>query len=357
VAFELEQIKWYLDEFVNHGGSHLRPFCEYTWPYSLANAGWLFSLFKQAGRWMDSDDTWYPCWDLRTFDQGMVDKWTAILAMMAERNIEVTVSILDACSWWNAKDKRHNPLLQNIQHIGAESPNDRYIDLDGNEKRGEGLHLGGYFGGFGSEKDGQMWGFIENLAVKWVEMLNKSGVEYRVMPVNECFLPASEGGALNTRQQRDLALRDYLEAWIRTLRRLSVPEDRIVLSIAGDHDRASVTRALIDGYKDKAGNIVKFPQVVEQLHGPNSPETLSSWLTSNPASEMDGDGFDNNAKGYKNTYNYTMPSLEQCAAMRKILVDKQIRRYCFFNGYGEGKTWQDINSCKFDELAILAGKM
>ena len=71
---------------------------------------------------------------------------------------------------------------------------------------------------------------------------------------------------------------------------------------------------------------------------------------------MDGDGFDRRAVGYTNEYDYSMPSIEQCREIRRVLFGRGIYQFHIFMGYAEGMGWMDIKEARWDEQRALAGK-
>lgn len=119
--------------------------------------------------------------------------------------------------------------------------------------------------------------------------------------------------------------------------------DRIVLSIARTHDRAHVM----------VPSLAKHPGVVKQMHSPSSAEATGKMIIRFPAVEPDGDGFDPFADGYMNDYGYTMPSVGDGPGIRAALKKWGIRQYCFFQGYAEGRGWQDITRAQWAELKAL----
>lgn len=357
ICFPKEDIIKYLDDHVTNGGSVLRVFMDFTWPETQVNAGWKYSIFKQVGWWVDEggefDGETFPLFTIgQTSEYGLpynpdiVDKWKWFFRECAARGIRVTVSVLDGCSMWTGIAKRHQPLLQNIQHHGADGTSE-YTRMDGTIGHGLSQHTGGIYGGFGSEVDGNMVDYMDQIIPFVTALIRESGVDYRIMPGNEMQNPVDES---HGQEEQDKCLQDYLNYWISTLRSLGVPNERIVLSIAGTHVRDRVTVPLTKQY---AG-------VVEQMHGPNSDASLDSFMSSYPDVEMDGDGFDPHAEGYTNEEGYTMPSLDQCRGIRAILSDPSKNphnfEYHIFNGHAEGDGWQDITRAQWNEQKSLAGK-
>jgi hypothetical protein len=72
--------------------------------------------------------------------------------------------------------------------------------------------------------------------------------------------------------------------------------------------------------------------------------------------ETDGDGFDRKAGGYINEYGYSMPSIDQCREIRRILIERGIVQFHIFMGYAEGMGWMDIKQARWDEQKALGGK-
>lgn len=363
VAFDPAQIRRYLDGLVDAGGSVLRLFGDYVWPVQLSTAGWRNSLYKQVGTYVEHGGPYngqvFPIFTIAAtaeygepWNDATWAKYRAIFTMCAERGIRVTWSVLDGCS---IKDysggppqTRYQPLLQNIQHLGAEAgvPNE-YTRFNGTKGKGLGVHTGGIFGGFGSEAGGRMKEYMVPLIRKAVDTLSSApGLDWRIMPMNEA---ARKKGKNETQAQVDAILRDYLDFWIVTLRGLNVPNNRIVLSITGTNEREAVILPLLK----------KHPGVVEQIHGPNSDISLREGLEKNPKAEWDGDGFDKKAKGYKNDYGFALPSIDQCRGMRQIMIEKNVAQYSTFNGHAEGKAgpWQDPDKAGWGELMALSGRM
>lgn len=268
IAFPLDQIRQYMDDLVKNGGSVLRVFMVYSWPVGVDTAGWNFSIFPQVGWWTETEGafagTTSPIFDLDQWNEEIWSKWRAVFALAKERRIRLTLSVLDGCSLYPL-NARYNPLIMNRQHHGAEPGGPiHYKGLDGQDMKGLGIHTGGVYGGFGGD-NGDMKARMAALARKVAFEVIASGVDYRIMPGNEMQAPIE--GPWTNQEKQDAILREYLSWWVYTLIESGVPEDRIVLSIAGTHDRARVTVPLVAAY----------PGVVEQLHGPNSPETLSAW--------------------------------------------------------------------------------
>lgn len=358
IVFPLEQIEKYLDDLVRNGGSVLRVFMDFTWPWQLGTAGWCFSIFKKVGWWTDTGDgefagKRFPLFTIARSDEygepwneAVLAKWAAVLKMCEERGIRVTLCIFDGCSMKSALDRRHQPLLQNYQHLGAEAGIDTYERMDGTIGRGLGIHTGGVYGGFGGDY-GTMKSHLPPIVEKVVGLLNASCVDYRIMPGNEMarereMLP---DGTMETQEYVDSILRDWHDYMIGLLLAEGVPVDRVVISITGTNSGEAVTFPLLD----------KYPGIVVQVHGPNSPETLEKFLDRYPEAEVDGDGFDDQAAGHSNSYGFTMPSLDQCRRIREILVARGIRQYSTFNGYIEERDWQDIAAAGWDEQRALAG--
>jgi hypothetical protein len=357
IVFPLDQIKTYLDDLVKNGGSVLRIFFCYTWGDGEGLAGWQWSPFKQVGWWIDSggqyDGRKFPLFTIADSEEygspwvaAVWEKWAAIFKLCAERKIMITVSVLDGCSMNTGYAARLNPMLSTYQHLGAEGPGTAdYERLDGSIGQGLGIHTGGILGGFGADH-GAMKSYLPALISRVVAFLNASGVEYRVMPANEFQAPITEYADQAT---QDALLKEYLTFWIEQLKGLGLPNDKIVLSIAGTHDRTRVTVPLRDQY----------PGVIEQMHGPNSDVTLQKFIDryGMDGIEYDGDGFDNAAEGYANEYNYKMPSVTpQCPNIRVILIKYKIKRFAIFQGYIEGPDWQDLTAAKWAEQRALAGK-
>jgi len=358
IVFPLEQIRKYLDDLVTNGGSILRVFFDFTWPWELLTAGWLFSIFKRVGWWRDKggafDGQRFPLFTIAwteeygdPWNEDVLAKWAAVLKMCAERRIRVTLCLFDGCSMKAGIDKRHQPLLQNIQHHGAsEEPgvlgDPTYEKLDGSEGRAYGEHTGGVFGGFGGD-GGTMKSYLPAIVAKAVELLNASGVDYRVMPGNEMERPKENDQ--ETQEYLDGILFDWHDFMIRLLNEQGVPNEKIVVSVAGQHTREGVALKLKE----------RFPGIIEQLHGPNSLETLERFLDQFPGAEIDGDGMDNRAAGYTNSYGFTMPSIDQCQRIREILVARLVHQYSTFNGFVEEQGWQDLAAARWEEQRALAG--
>ena len=356
VAFPIDQITTYLNDLVTNGGSVLRVFMDYTWPEQFQNtAGWMFSIFNQVGWWKDVGGTYdgktFPLFTIGKtaeygdpWNQAVIAKWKAIFQLCKERGIRVTVSVFDGCSMWTAIAKRYQPQAQNLQHQGAEAPGTAgYTRMDGTTGQGLGEHTGGYFGGIpGPEQGGNMKSYLAVIIPYIAHLIMDSGVDYRIMPGNEYQDPLYTDVDQPT---QDGVLKAYFEFWIKTLEALGVPGNKIVLSIAGTHDRTRVTVPLVKTYG-----------CIEQMHGPNSDVTLTKFLNEFPGVEMDGDGFDSAGAGYENENGYRMPSLAQCAAIRAILKARGIKQFSIFNGYIEGIAWQDLTQAKWTEQKALAGK-
>jgi hypothetical protein len=271
-----------------------------------------------------------------------MSKWGVVSGMCAERNIRITFCIFDGCSMKSDLDRRHQPLLQNYQHHGADGPAE-YERMDGTTGRGLGIHTGGVYGGFGSETDGTMKSYLPAIVRKVVGIVKSSGVDYRIMPGNE-MARAREGA--ETQAEVDVTLRDWHDYMIELLLSNGVPVDRIVVSITGDNTREGVTIPLLE----------KYPGITEQIHGPNSPESLSLFSDQFTGAEIDGDGFDNKAAGYTNGYNFTMPSVEQARKMREEMKLRGIKQYSTFNGYVENPGWQDISAARWEIQRALGGR-
>lgn len=354
IVFPLEQIEKYLDDLVLNGGSVLRVFMDFTWPAKLGTAGWRFSIFKQVGWWVDTGDgefagQRFPLFAIaeseeygQPWNEAVLNKWANVLEMCAARGIRVTLCILDGCSMKSGLDRRHQPLLQSYQHLGAEEGINSYERMDGTIGRGLGVHTGGVYGGFGGDY-GTMKSYLPPIVEKVVGLLNASGVDYRIMPGNEM---AREREGEETQTQVDVILRDWHDYMIQLLLAEGVPVDRIIISITGTNSSTAVTFPLLE----------KYPGIGVQVHGPNSPETLEKFLDRYPEAESDGDGFDDLAAGHSNSYGFTMPSLDQCRRMREVLVARGVRQYSTFNGYIEERDWQDIAYAQWQEQRALAGK-
>ncbi|MCK9604196.1 MAG: hypothetical protein M0R66_07555 [Candidatus Omnitrophica bacterium] len=355
IPVDLALIAAYLDALVVAGGSLQRYFFDFTWPLNLAVAGWHFSPYKQVGWWVETGGEFegqtFPLFTISRSDEygepwneAIWDKWRIILGMCAERGIRVTLSIYDWCSLKHGDDKRHNPLMQNVQHHGADGFSE-YTKMDGSIGRGYGIHTGGVYGGFGSEAGGAMKDFQLEM-IKRIAAFVRSipGLDYRIMPGNEMARPP-EG--TETMAEVDAILREWHEFWIDELKRCGVPEERIVVSISGPNTREGVTIPLKE----------KYPCIVEQIHGPNSPESMAGFSASYPGAEIDGDGFDPKAAGYKNEFGHKMPSIAQCRSMRQYMIAHGLAQYETFNGYTEGREWQDIGRAKWDEQRALSGKI
>jgi hypothetical protein len=353
IVFPLEQIRQYLDDLVRNGGSIQRMFMDFTWPTELETAGWRFSIFKQAGWWTDPEGPFagqrFPLFTIaeseeygQPWNEAVLAKWAAVLKMCADRGIQVTLCIFDGCSMKSALDRRHQPLLHNYQHLGAEAGIETYERMDGTIGRGLGIHTGGVYGGFGGD-DGSMVSYLPAIGRKVVDLVRASGVDYRIMPGNEM---AREREGEETQAHVDGILRDWHDYMIKLLLDAGAPEDRIVVSITGTNTREAVTLPLL----------AKYPKIVEQVHGPNSPETLARYLDRFQGAEIEGDGFDSNAAGHTNSYGFGMPSIEQARLMREILKVRDIPSYSTFNGYVEEQGWQDIAAAGWEEQRALAGK-
>lgn len=355
IAFPLSQIVAYLDALVLAGGSLQRYFFDYTWPLDLESAGWHFSPYKQVGWWTETEGAYagrrFPLFTISAskeygepWNEAIWDKWKSILGKCAERGIRVTLSVYDWCSLKHGDDKRHNPLLQNVQHHGADGSAE-YTRLDGSIGRGYGVHTGGVYGGFGSESGGTMKEYQREMITRIASFVRSiPGLDYRINPGNEMARPP-EGR--ETIAEVDAILREWHEFWIDELKRVGVPENRIVVSISGPNTREGVTIPLRK----------KYPSIVEQIHGPNSPEAMARFAAKYPGAEIDGDGFDPEAEGYKNEYGYKMPSLVQSRTIRAIMPGLGLSGYETFNGYTEGRGWQDIACAEWDEQRALSGKI
>jgi hypothetical protein len=191
-----------------------------------------------------------------------------------------------------------------------------------------------------------MKSYIQPLAAKAVATLRSvPNLDWRIMPMNEAARPIEKK---ETQAQVDRILHDYLDYWITCLKGLGVPAYRIVLSITGTNTRAAVTVPLLK----------KYPGVIEQVHGPNSDTSFLKALSKNPGAEIDGDGFDPLAAGYKNDYGFALPSIAQCKAIRALMIAKGIPAYETFNGHAEGKAgpWQNIEKAEWAEQRALAGR-
>jgi len=277
------------------------------------------------------------------WNEVVLAKWAAVLKMCKERKIRVTICIFDGCSMKSGLDRRHQPLLQNYQHLGAEEGISSYERMDGTTCRGLGIHTGGVYGGFGGDY-GTMKSYLPPIVEKIFGMVNASGVDYRIMPGNEM---AREREGEETQEQVDRILYDWHDYMISLLIGQDVPADRIVFSITGTNTREAVTLPLLSA----------FPGITEQIHGPNSPELLEHFLNQYPGAELDGDGFDDLAAGHSNSYGFTMPSIDQCRLIREILKERGIRQYSTFNGYIEEQGWQDVAAAGWDEQKALTIKM
>jgi hypothetical protein len=304
ITADLADIKQYLNDLVLNGGSVLRVFMMFTWGDP---GGWQFSPYKQVGWYtetsgahagerfpiftIDDSDLFGSCWN-----EPIWEKWRAIFALCRERKIQLTISVVDGC----VGDGRHYPPIMNYQHIGAEGPGTEYFDsLDWMTRiHGLGIHTGGTFGGFGEDRGTQI-AYFKKYLEKVVAEVSASGVDFRI-GTNElqCALVPEHDQAYS-----DMILHDYLKFIIDTLNAAGVRNNQITLSIAGTYVRGRVTAPIVAG----------FPGVVEQQHGPNSPETLKAFLAACSICEMDGDGFDCKAVGYINEYGYSMPSIGDTA--------------------------------------------
>ncbi|MBN1939311.1 MAG: hypothetical protein JW843_06985 [Candidatus Aminicenantes bacterium] len=181
-----------------------------------------------------------------------------------------------------------------------------------------------------------MKSYLPAIVERVVELLNASGVDYRIMPGNEMAREREEAPGRNDGipEYVDSILRDWHDYMIRLLLAAGVPVERIVVSITGTNTRETVPLPLL----------ARDLGVVEQIHGPNSLETLERFLDLYPGAEIEGDGFDDLAAGHSNSYGFTMPSLEQCRCIREILVARGIRQYSTFNDYVEELGCQDITA-------------
>jgi hypothetical protein len=82
----------------------------------------------------------------------------------------------------------------------------------------------------------------------------------------------------------------------------------------------------------------------------------SAFLAAGSTREMNGNRFDRKAAGYTNDYGYSMPSIEQCREIRRILIEQGIYQFHIFMGYGEDMGWMDIKEARWDEQQALVGK-
>jgi hypothetical protein len=72
--------------------------------------------------------------------------------------------------------------------------------------------------------------------------------------------------------------------------------------------------------------------------------------------ETAGDGIDRKAGGIINNYGYSMPSIDQCREIRRILIERGIGQLHIFMGYAEGDGRMDIKQARWDDQRALAGK-
>ena len=187
-----------------------------------------------------------------------------------------------------------------------------------------------------------MKSYLPGIVGRVARLARESGVDYRIMPGNE-MARVREGD--ETQEYADSILREWHRFMVDELLNHGVPGNRIVLSITGANTRDAVTLPILADY----------PGVIEQVHGPNSPETFLEFANRYPGAELDGDGFDSKALGYKNEYDFSLPSIGQCWQIRGIIKDRGME-YSTFNGYVEGRTWQDLSLAGWAEQHALGGK-
>lgn len=356
IAFSKEEILTYLDNLVLNGGSLLRLFFVYIWPEDQPTAGWRYCPYKQVGKYVEHggafDGQLFPLFTI-AYSTEYGSPWNDpiwlkyrndILAPCAERGIRVTMNGFDGCSMTSAEDKRYQPLLQNVQHLGAEGGDKTYTRMNGSTGTGYSIHTGGIYGGFGGD-NGTMKAYLGPFIDKMVELLRSvPGLDWRIMPGNEMARkPEKEKG--ETQAQADAILHDWHEFWIQRLIGLGVQRQRIVLSITGANTREAVTVPLVKKYG-----------VVEQIHGPNSDESLLEFINRYPGAEIDGDGQDKKAAGFDNGY-MTLPSIAQCKKIREICKARGLT-YQTFNAHTERKSPKvnDITRARWAEQRALAGK-
>lgn len=236
---------------------------------------------------------------------------------------------------------RYQPLLQNVQHHGAEGGDKTYTRLDGTRGLGYSIHTGGIYGGFGGD-NGSMKSYLPFLIDKAVRLLRSvPGLDWRIMPGNEM-----ERRREGTESQEDVdrILHDWHEYWVTYLIGMGVRRERIVLSITGTNTRDAVTLPLVRKYG-----------VIEQVHGPNSDTALLDFLSRFPGAEIDGDGQDKHAAGYNNGM-MRLPSIDQCRRMRAIIKDRGLT-YQTLNAHTEPAYGiQDIALAGWAEQRALAGR-
>jgi len=355
-CFPLSDIKRYLDDLVINGGSLIRFFGDFVWPITHPQAGWKSSLFRQVGWYTEHggpfDGREYPLYTIaksveygEPWNEPVWVKYRAIFTLCAERKIRVTWSVLDGCSMKNYKNApdqtRYQPLLQCVQHHGAEGGDKTYTRMDGTRGLGYSIHTGGIYGGFGGDR-GTMRQYLPYLYERAVRLLRSvPGLDWRINLGNE-MERRREGD--ETQADVDKILHDWHDHFIRQLLVLGVRPDQIVVSITGTNSREAVSLPL-----------VRRHGVTEQIHGPNSDTALVDFLSRFPGAEIDGDGQDRHATGYDNGM-MRLPSLEQCRRMRSILKDRGLT-YQTYNAHCE-PAWgqQDIRLADWAEQRALAGK-
>jgi hypothetical protein len=57
-----------------------------------------------------------------------------------------------------------------------------------------------------------------------------------------------------------------------------------------------------------------------------------------------------------NDYGYSMPSIDQCREIRRILIECGTRQFHIFMSYTEGMEWMDIEQARWGEQRALVGK-
>jgi hypothetical protein len=295
---------------------------------------------------MDTEE-YGDCWNEAKWEQ-----YRAIWKLMAKMGVKETCSVVSFC---NNKESRYYPLGNNLQHHGAETgSDDTYTRIIPNLKGdaagtiGHGLHIhtGGTWGGLGQDR-GIMPDILRLLFKKFYDELSAvPGLEWEIQVGNELMLFPDPNLEWSDQEKADQFLHDYHHNVIAYLVSLGCPTNKISISLGGPSDRARTSLKLQ----------AEFPGLIEELHGPNSPETLTDFLNRFPGARIDGDGFDRKAEGYLNGEGYQMPSLPQCSAMRQILKDHAIPEFHIFNGYIEAGEPADITLAQWGEQRALAGK-
>lgn len=351
----IEQRSKYLRDGVNAGMSVQRDFLPtFMWGSpDIANgpeAGWRHSPYKQDGWWDDRDENGnylgtYPLFTLVEWDEIHWARYRAQWVLMAKMKIKETISVVSQCS---NEEGRYYPLANNVQHQGAEKGTTReYKKMDGTIGLGGAEHTGGFFGGFGGD-GGSMKDFILHLFKKVFDELTAiPGLEWEIQIGNELFCPIDANNPMRDTQEKvDTILYDWHRNIIGYLIGLGCPANKISISLAGDHVRARTSLQLQ----------ADFPGLTEELHGPNSPETLEDFIKRFPTARPDGDGFDRKAEGHTNGENWTAPSVDQAKAMRQVLILHGEDEFHTFCGELEDTNPAIVENAKWDVQRALAGK-